>query len=88
MSDLWFLHDLCILVMQIPAHHADRVLQPELLELLAGRPLIAGQVMNGADCSGAAALRLDEQMRAPLSGWLEDHCLLSLWIDPAVCQDG
>lgn len=73
--------------MQIPVHHADRALRPELLEQLAGRPPVTGQVMNGADGQGAALL-LDGQMRTPLSGWLEDHCLLSRGIDAAVFQDG
>jgi hypothetical protein len=44
--------------------------------------------MNGANGDRDIALRLVGKMRAPLSGWLEDHGFLIIGIDAAVRQNG
>ncbi len=72
-------------IQQVSAHDAYRILRPKLLELLARSPSIAGQVVNGANGDGAIASRLVGKMGAPLPGWLEDHGLLIIRIDTAIC---
>lgn len=72
-------------IQQVSAHDADRILRPELLELLAGRSPVAGQVVNGANGNRAVALRLVDKMRALLPGWLEDHGILIIRIYTAIC---
>ncbi len=73
-----------IQIPQVPAHHANRILRPELLELLAGRPPVTGQVVNGTNGHFSLAASLGGKMGAPLSGGLEDHSLRIIGINAAV----
>jgi hypothetical protein len=58
-----------------------------LLELLAGRSQVAGQVVDGANGQTAILASLEGKMGASLSSGLEDHGFLIFGIDSAVCQN-
>jgi len=66
---------------EVSAHDADRILRPELLELLAGRSPVAGQVVDGANGQTASP---GGKMGASLSCGLEDHSLPIFGINTAV----
>jgi hypothetical protein len=72
---------------KVSAHDADVVSEPELLELLARRSPVAGQVVDGANRYLAFACNLIGKMGAPFPGELEDHSLWIIGIDAAVCQN-
>jgi len=62
------------------AHDANHILWTKQLELPAGRPLVAGQVMDGAN----GDIPIANKMRADVSGRLEDHALWIMGIESAV----
>jgi hypothetical protein len=74
--------------LEVSAHDADRILRPELLELLAGLSPVAGQVMNGANGHTAIMANLGGKMGAYLSSGLEDHSLPIIGINTAVRKNG
>ena len=75
--------------LEVRLHDADIVRGPDLLELLAGRCLVAGHVVDGADCDSSAfsGSDLEGEMRAAFSGGLEDHALRVGGIDAAIFSD-
>jgi len=65
---------------KIAAHDTHGIRSTDLLELLAGRSLVAGQVMDGADRHVSPV----SEMRTDVSGGLEDHALRIMRIEGAV----
>ena len=76
-----------ILHSEVSAHDADVVNEPELLELLARRSPVAGQMVDGANRHFSFTCSLIGKMGAPFPGGLEDHGLRIIGIDAAVCQN-
>jgi len=70
-------------VLEVTAHHAYLLFRTKLLELPAGRPLVAGQVMDGAN----GDIPIANEMRAKVSGRLEDHALWTVGIESAVWEN-
>jgi hypothetical protein len=73
---------------KVSAQNAYGILRPHLLELLAWRSPVAGQVVDGANCKVILARSLEGKMGALMASGLEDHGLLIIGINAAICQNG
>jgi hypothetical protein len=68
---------------EVTTHDADLILRTELLELLAGRSLVAWQVMDGAN----SHISIASEMGADVSRRLEDHAFGIVGIESAVWEN-
>ena len=72
---------------EVSAHETDVFGRPQLLELLAGRSPVAGQVVDGAGSRPRGPVVLDGEMGAHLLSWFEYHGLRVFRADGSVGKD-